>query len=363
MAKRTTIATWLEKYNRWQIKVQKDGIRKTFTSSTPGKKGQRECHDKADKWLDCNIDGSIKLGILYDKWIEELKLTTGKDHYTQYYRYGENWIKPVIKNVKAENITEQHLQNIINNAFKKGLAKKTLTNIKGCIMAFLKYCRKNNATTLFPENLYISKQAYEKERVILQPNDIVKLFKNDNTICRNKEKYEPFINAYRFEVATGLRPGEVIGLQWSDIKGDQVYIKRSINRYEIETKGKNLNAQRKFILTEIAKNIINKQKEYSKKSDIKSMFVFPDQYGDNIFPQLYYRHWVRYRDYHKLSKASPYELRHTFVSIIKSLPEGYLKQLVGHSKDMDSYGVYSHEVNGDMLNAAKEIEKIFKKII
>ena len=47
MAKRTNTAVWLEKHERWQINVQKDGIRKTFTSSIPGRNGQREANRKA----------------------------------------------------------------------------------------------------------------------------------------------------------------------------------------------------------------------------------------------------------------------------------------------------------------------------
>ena len=63
------------------------------------------------------------------------------------------------------------------------------------------------------------------------------------------------------------------------------------------------------------------------------------------------------------AKTTLYELRHTFVSITKSLPEGYLKQLVGHSKDMDTYGVYSHEISSDKDTAAKMIQDIFEGLI
>ena len=34
---------------------QKDGLRKTFYSSTPGRTGQREANAKADAWLDENV--------------------------------------------------------------------------------------------------------------------------------------------------------------------------------------------------------------------------------------------------------------------------------------------------------------------
>lgn len=42
MGKRTNTAQWEEKYQRWRIAVQKDGVRKQFYSSTPGRTGQRK---------------------------------------------------------------------------------------------------------------------------------------------------------------------------------------------------------------------------------------------------------------------------------------------------------------------------------
>lgn len=40
--KRTNTASWDDKTNRWKIHVQKDGTRKYFYNSTPGRAGQRE---------------------------------------------------------------------------------------------------------------------------------------------------------------------------------------------------------------------------------------------------------------------------------------------------------------------------------
>ena len=58
MGRRTNTAVWLPNQNRWQIKVQKDGVRKTFTSAKPGRTGQREANRKADLWLDEGISST-----------------------------------------------------------------------------------------------------------------------------------------------------------------------------------------------------------------------------------------------------------------------------------------------------------------
>lgn len=41
---------------------------------------------------------------------------------------------------------------------------------------------------------------------------------SDKTMFRGKEIVDPYVNAYRFAVLTGLRPGELLGLQWKDVK-------------------------------------------------------------------------------------------------------------------------------------------------
>ena len=68
MKKRVNTAFWVEKEKRWCIAVQKNGTRKRFYSSTPGRTGQREANAKADAWLDDSIrDGKKKVSVLYER--------------------------------------------------------------------------------------------------------------------------------------------------------------------------------------------------------------------------------------------------------------------------------------------------------
>lgn len=155
----------------------------------------------------------------------------------------------------------------------------------------------------------------------------------------------------------------MIGLDWANISGDRVTLKRSINRAGEETQGKNKNALRSFALTPLARWILRQQKKKMFELGIRSDIVFPNEYKDRIHHATYYKRWVAYRDRAGISKASPYELRHTFVPIVKQLPEGLLKPLVGHSKDMDTYGVYSHEIDGDMEATSGMVEQLFESVL
>ncbi|MFV0399207.1 MAG: tyrosine-type recombinase/integrase [Oscillospiraceae bacterium] len=355
----------MEKQSRWRILVQKDGVRRAFYSSAPGRKGQRECNDKADLWLDGNLLApDNRCQKLFDSWLEELKLTTSVSHWRPCQTHWNNWIKPAIGRLKIGDINEHHLQMIINKAHAAGKSKKYLHNIRAGMTAFIKYCRRCKATTLIVENITIPRGAPEGHRTVLQPIEIITLLTSDKTVWRGKEVTDLFVNAYRFEVTTGLRPGEVVGLKWSDVLDDgSISLKRSINIYNETTKGKNDNAQRTFALKPIDLDILNKQRNMLLQTGVRSEYVFPQSNGQHIRQQTYYRHWLKYRDFHGISKATPYELRHTFVTVVKELPESLIKPLVGHSVDMDTYGTYAHQVNGELERTARLIQDTFSKLI
>ena len=367
MGKRTNTAVWMDKHQRWQIKVQKDGERRTFYSSAPGRTGQRECNAKADAWLDDGIVGEHKrVRDMLDEWYEDLKLTTSRSHYRQYKSYMEHWIKPKIGSVKMADLSEGHLQSVINNAYGKGkLARKTLQNIRACLTAFVKYSRRHKATSLIIDGLDIPKSAVAGEREILQPDDLKTLFSVDTVTLFGKRQYDLYVNAYRLEVITGLRPGEVLGLEWNDIAGADITIRRSINVYNEETRGKNDNARRSFSLTPLAVEVLARQLEALNAAGLaSSKWVFPNEGGGALSQSTYYKRWVRYRDENGIvARSSPYELRHTFVSVVKALPQGLLKKIVGHSVDMDTYGIYSHELAGDAQQAADLIQDIFNGLL
>lgn len=362
MGRRTNTAVWLEDYARWQIKVQKDGKRRTFTSSIRGRNGQREANAKADAWLDDGIeDGNLRVEKLFEDYVESLKLNTGKANWVKEQSIGNCWIIPEIGHMKIGKVKENHLQRILDKAAQsscqnpqRGLAKKSISNIRATLKAFIKYCRvKRKVTALLPEELTISRNAPSKEKRILQPSHLVTLFSIDTVIMRGKRVFDGYIHAYRFAVLTGLRPGEVVGLEWSDIVGDEVRLQRSFNVLRETTAGKNENARRHFVMTSLAEEEIREQRQIST--------------GERVFQiksqSTYQKRWKRYCESNGIPYITPYELRHTFVSMMKALPEGELKSLVGHSKNMDTWGVYGHELDGEKRRVAGKMEAIFEDLL
>lgn len=356
MARRINSATWSEKEQRWRINVQRDGKRRTFYSSTPGRTGQREANAKADAWLDSGIEPvSERTWDAYTTFQEESKEVVSTTEYHHIDTIGRIWVKPYIGKKKVADLCDGDIQRLLDKAAAMGRSKKTIQDINGIINRFLKWCRRNKKTAYRPDDVHIPASARLKGKQVLQPDDLITLLSVDTTIYKGKRVKEEYIHAYRFQVLTGLRPGELRGLRWEDIDENRVFVRRSINVFGEETRGKNENAVRSFVLSDLARQELEAQaREYPSESGY--VFELPS-------PTAYRERWQKYCESNNITRTTPYELRHTFVSVAKTLPAGEVKSLVGHSQSMDTFGVYGHALVGEDEKTAEKINGLFRKIV
>lgn len=365
MQKRRAEAIWLESKKRWQIKVQKDGKRKAFTSSTKGRKGKHEAEAKADEWLESGTE-DMRFPAAWAMFLEDQKSRTGTQNYIKNEANGRLHLAPIIGNRKLSSIAPVNWQVCIDAAAKKGLSRRTCKNILGTISAFLHYCKRArlDVEPLEGGDVTIPNVAApEKEKTILQPNDVKTLFSDPMIVKHRKPVVAHYIHAWRLIVVTGLRRGELCGLRREDVTADRISVKRSINNVGEETHGKNDNARRTIMLAPIMKQILADQAAHLKTLGIVSPWVFPDEWGGRANPKSVADRWRSYCNQHGF-KTTIHELRHTFISLSKNdLPEEMLKAVVGHSTSMDTYGIYGHYVNGESEKTAEIIEDVFEKIL
>ena len=152
---------------------------------------------------------------------------------------------------------------------------------------------------------------------------------------------------------TGLRPGELRALRWENIVGQAVHVEGSINLYNEHTRGKNDNAVRGFVIGSLTQSILEAQKPLNDGPQVI-----------NIPSLSTFRHrWQKSCESNGIAPVSLYALRHTFVSVVITLPEGEVKGLVGHSKSMDTFGTYGHEIKGEGTVTAQNINEIFTDLL
>lgn len=367
MSGRRAEAIWIESRNRWQIKVQKDGERKLFTSSIPGKRGKFEAEAKADRWLESNtFDSNMRLGEAYDSFLKDAKARRlAEGSIANYTSLGRTWIRPMLEHRKLSSLNEQDWQDVINAAATKGRAQKTLLDIRGCISAFCTYLKKRKIKTPPTEDLYISGQAPVSEKKVLQPSGLKILFSSSETHTYGGQVVQAFwIHAWRFYVLTGLRRGELAALQYADMTDVRVAISRSVNRFNHVVPVKSKRSKRAFALNDLMRQVLADQRSMLRRMGIISPWVFPSPDGDHANPNSIYDAWEVYCKHNQIDHITLHELRHTFISIgLTGIMEDPLKRVAGHTRDMDTSGVYGHEIDGELQAVSDTLQSLFSKYI
>ena len=342
----------------FRLDLQIAKVRKTFYSKKIGDNGRKECAQKALAWLEgkCPIN-ALRLStndvfnlFLIDKSIE----TNDIYNITNYYK---NHIRPVIGAIPIMHLSQQDLKRVISTAFSRDLSEKSLKNIRGILSSFCLFLQNSDIRyDLSTKSIKIPRSARKSIKKALSVEGIYIVFSSDFTILNHVEKSDDLVNAYRLMIAIGLRPGEILGLQWGDIDKDTIHIRRAINAKNERTDGKNSLAIRDLPQTKHTRGIFDAQEQF-RCTNSPTERVF-GTYAETTLRSR----WERYCDHNGIPYITPYELRHTFASIYKTaLPLWTLDELMGHAHQGVTLGVYSHAMAYDMNDVPRILEEKLHK--
>jgi len=351
---------WIDNEKRWSLRCQVKGIQRRFTSSKPGISGKKEVLKKYRAFM---FGETYETLIFSEAWARFLDYIIDKNGKTESYinleKYGRLYILPRLQKKMLNTLGLSDFQACISKARRTSggnapLSRRTLRNLKATIMQFIHFAVNNGYMDPLRGQLYIPAAAPSTERVILQPSDISRLFAGSSS-----DNW--YINIFRFALVTGLRTGEVLGIQNSDIKDNVLTINRAINCRNVITEGKNPNARRRIYLNKIARQIISENQ--FRNGRLLTPWVFCSKTGGPLSQSTLRNAWLKLAAERNLP-GCPYSLRHTFISLLKNeMPEAMLKSIVGHSASMDTYGIYGHVVNGEMEQASRIIDINFERFM
>lgn len=339
---------------RWRIQVRHEGRRFSFSSSVPGSKGRRECQKKFDEWYYGEASGEKTVAKVAQEYLEDVKARCGEQSpaYEQYECYIRNYIAPRCGQKKICKMTLRDWQNVINEATgqNKALSEKTLRNLRGVITAIIKFGYEDYQCELPRGKLYIPKGHSKQEKEILQKEDVRRLLEPSHLW------YHP---AFVFMCLTGCRPSEALGLKVSDLRGDSVTIVRGINARGHITNLKNANAKRIIPIGDLASGILRKTIQRNEEYNLDTDWIFCSPDGSQGKQNGMRKHWSKLKAERDLP-GTVYSLRHTFISIMKNvMPEQTIKDIVGHSVSMDTFGTYGHILDTESREAAQVIDLTF----
>ena len=340
---------------RWRIRVMQDGKTHSFSCKTPGTKGRKEVTRLYHEWLYGEGSGEKTVNQVAREYLDDIQARRGKgcEAYVQNECYIRLYVAPVCGSKKICKMTQRDWQAVINEASGangKPLAHKTLLNLRGMIMGIIKFGYQDYQCELLRGELYIPVGHARAEKEILQEADIQRLLEPSD------KWYHPL---FCFLAITGMRPGEALGLQVKDVLESSVHIRRAVNARQKITEGKNENAKRIIPIGALARSILRKTIRRNEEHKLHTQWIFCDLNGNPGSQSTMRKQWNALKKERDLP-GTVYSLRHTFISMMKNvMPEQMIKDIVGHSVSMDTFGTYGHIIEGDSDRAAKIIDLKF----
>ncbi len=226
MAKKTNFEVNGKQYYRVRRTVghKPDGtpIVKSFYGT-----GINEANKKADEYINDLKSGLINgkqattLNILFPDWLfgvkkNEVKASTFESYYGTYKKF----IEPLdISNIPIKEVKSLKLQSCYNDL------KTSANNVKKVhkvLNMFFGYAEKEGYILKNPCNNISLPKDRKKVTEILEKKQSFQYYSEDE-LKRLKEVFEgnKYKNVVLFALGTGMRRGEIFGLQWSDIDFDK----------------------------------------------------------------------------------------------------------------------------------------------
>jgi integrase len=234
-------------------------------------------------------DRKITLSEWFEEWYKKYKAPTLKDGGSQSYkRKFLNYYGIRIGSKALTDIKQLHVQTAIAEMVDAGRSSKSIREATGILQHCIDAAVANGLMTINPVVGVLIPKCEKVERRVLsvEEQDIFLDY-----LARTKSWYEEM---YKFMLLTGMRIGEIGGLQWEDINfvDKFIYVKRTLS-YQYDngkktmrlTSPKTENSIRKIPFFGETKEILQKQfeKVERKRKDLGERWRQPEELGNLVF--------------------------------------------------------------------------------
>lgn len=301
------------------------------------------------------VIADMTLEDLYEKFLEEKKITTKITSYNTIQRRIHSlnrYINPTIllseldvieinESLNCASLTlQQQFKMILRFAYKKSYLKDNISD-----RLYFTKKRKDNMSKLRPDD----KKYYEKEEL----EDIFSVIETKEYLYA----YAQLRLLVEFLVLTGLRLGEALALEESDVKNSILSVNKSVTRGILHSP-KTPSSIRDIGLNNRCNQIIAESKMLKLRFKIKSPLIFSNSRG-NYFQADSLRAMMK-----KLGLDSRFhKFRHTHASLLAELGISLnaIQRRLGHENDEITKQIYIHVTNKmkkDELDAFTKIDLV-----
>ncbi|MDD4330340.1 MAG: site-specific integrase [Aliarcobacter sp.] len=269
-------------------------------------------------------------------------------------------ISPYFGKKELKNLTPLGIERWQNELEKK-YKSSTIVKLRTIFSEILKKAKDND---LIDRNIFEKVPGIQKQN-ISEVNPFTE--KELNHIITNTNGYMK--NFIQLMVATGMRPGEIVGLKWSDIDFERKKIDiertriRSIKKGEIKDgEVKTASSERGADMLILAEEALLRQKELTFKYE----YIFINQ-----SKRPFYSHDIIGLNFRKILKKNGikerpiYNLRHVFASqlISKGADIAWVSKMLGHKDITITLKVYTKFIKEDDEVRIKKIAQMDKFMV
>jgi len=287
------------------------------------------------------------------------KFTTARVYETNLRKH----INPVVGAKPIGAMTRSDLRTLIASCREKGLSPKSVENISRTVSSILTQAVEDGHLTgnpAFRLGKHIRQGDHMKPEIRPFTREEAAAFLAVAKEAAPRE-YPLFMTALR----TGMRLGEILGLEWGDIDfaGRFIEVRRNrvAGRVTTPKNGKGRRIDMSTQLTEILRGLLTQRKAERLKRRWKELpnAVFCTEGGtpldgDNL------RHRVFYKtlDRAGLRRIRFHDLRHTFATLLIQNGESlaYIRDQLGHSSIQITVDTYGHLVPGANRQAVDRLD-------
>ena len=290
-------------------------------------KTQKALLDKLHQNIECyrdvelTEDSRMTLGEWLDRWITEYKEGTIRPStLTNYRRYIELYIKPQLGDKQVSLITQQDIQRMYRRLKKNGRVREhpemdyQLSDATVCHIHLVMHGAMKDAVQahVIPRNptegTTAPKPNYKPKRILTRPEL--------DAFLEVVEQDDVWRDFFQVELMTGLRRGEICGLQWSDFDEAAGTLKvcRTLHGQRKGTytigETKTNQGMRTIILPHSVVDILRRR-----KTDAIGPWIFPDPVRpeDPVNPGSAYTHMKTLLQHAGLPSIRFHDLRHPYV--------------------------------------------------
>lgn len=319
---------------------------------------------------------NITVSSWFDTWIKEYKEPTVKRGTVGVYKDNFNsYLRDTIGKKKLKDIRPEHIQKIYNDLNKKEYSRNTIELVSVVLSGMYKQAFKNKIIRENPVPLATLPKGEEQEEPRVMEVKEQKLFME-----YSKDSY--LNDMFVLALASGMRSGELRGLEWKniDFKNRVIHITNTlvyVHKEYFLDKPKTSTSRRDIPMLDNVFTLLKQRKVKQSEDRLKlgdkwkskegmENLVFTTESGypinRDMLKQEMNRVITNIQTKHvEFEHITPHTFRHTFATrcIENGMPPQVLKTILGHSKLSMTMDLYGHVLPDTKAAEIQRIANLF----